>query len=495
MIKEYKHIAIIWGGKTQQYAKKLAKKINDLHIEKRMPMVADMVNNPIVSNILIKDIEKLFDRASHCIVFISLDDLGARESDYIKQKEGCLARRIRQNVVLELGMAVGRFGDDKYTILSDFVREKENCELPSDLQTITPTYFTEENFDAVCNAVIDKLTSKLDINPYLDLLSKEYSVLDFENLFQDTQDSFYKLADDRQIISLFDEWWRLVDSFDFYSEKILFILERIKFFPCFSRGDSQVKKIYEIASLLEMSNYYEQEEKVSLEWAIELTCAALRYTAHRLDVNTQYEEKGYLECYNKFKELIKHYESTKDKVQYSPLLVCYLYEFFGLAKMHGMAKSNALEAREVYDSLVRAKDSLSRFRGSVKIIQGFLLFDLARAAATCFRNNKDDNEVKETMIESFTSCIEIRKSWLRILSYPNYFKNAVSFEYFKAVRYSLNCYLSFNIIGGEEALKQARELLSGIDNYNLVNLERLSIERKALVNYMKELKPGSDFYD
>ena len=88
-----------------------------------------MQNDAVASNTIIEVLEQEIPTHSFGIVLLTPDDFGyAKTLDGVAQTDEAKQPRARQNVILELGMLLGRLGREKVAILI-----KGNVERPSDL--------------------------------------------------------------------------------------------------------------------------------------------------------------------------------------------------------------------------------------------------------------------------------------------------------------------------------------------------------------------------
>lgn len=98
------------------------------------PLILDQLESS--GNTIIEKLEEYIPQADFGIVLATPDDEG-----YPKGKESEKKYRVRQNVVLELGMLLSRFGRSKVAIL---LKNSENMEKPSDVQGLIYIPFTND---------------------------------------------------------------------------------------------------------------------------------------------------------------------------------------------------------------------------------------------------------------------------------------------------------------------------------------------------------------
>ena len=106
---------------------------------------------------IIEKLEEYGSKVGYAVVLATPDDEGKA------LKENCYKTRVRQNVVLELGMFLAKLGRDKVAIL---LKEDPNFEKPSDIQGLIYIPF-QNKVDDVSISLIRELTRqgyKIDAN-------------------------------------------------------------------------------------------------------------------------------------------------------------------------------------------------------------------------------------------------------------------------------------------------------------------------------------------
>lgn len=149
MLKQYKLVSIIYGGSGTKYAKEMNALIQRRSEDMRYPITSKIVMESVLTGDLLTSITDLFTQTEYCLAFLTADDCCIRDGKQVY--------RLRQNVVLELGMAIYRLGRDKCILLSDFDPARGDVELPSDLKGVDIKYFAPEEQEQVFNAVLEKV--------------------------------------------------------------------------------------------------------------------------------------------------------------------------------------------------------------------------------------------------------------------------------------------------------------------------------------------------
>lgn len=115
------------------------------------PLILDQLGSSGMT--IIEKLEEYISQAQFGIVLATPDDIG-----HPKDKENEKKYRVRQNVVLELGMLLAKLGRSKVAIL---LKNDENMERPSDIQGLIYIPFTSD----VKETIID-LVKELSSNGY-----------------------------------------------------------------------------------------------------------------------------------------------------------------------------------------------------------------------------------------------------------------------------------------------------------------------------------------
>lgn len=121
------------------------------------PLIIDQLESS--GNTIIEKLEEYMPQAEFGIVLATPDDMG-----YPKGKEGEKKCRVRQNVVLELGMLLSRLGRSRVAIL---LKNTEDMEKPSDIHGLIYIPFTSD----VKETTVD-LAKEMNKNGYYIDISK-----------------------------------------------------------------------------------------------------------------------------------------------------------------------------------------------------------------------------------------------------------------------------------------------------------------------------------
>ena len=223
MLKRYKLVSIVYGGSGAKYAKDFRDMILRRSEEERYPIAAKIVMESVLTGDLLQSITDLFTQTEFCLTILTADDCCVVEDKNVK--------RIRQNVVFELGMAVYRLGREKCILLSDFDPASGEVELPSDLKGMDIKYFTEETRQQVFEDVLDKILqlSSAENNGFIPrynrLLDRQDYFVNYEDLF-DSCSHLDAREGSAYLKGVLKFWMEECKSFRHYEEKCLYFLER-----------------------------------------------------------------------------------------------------------------------------------------------------------------------------------------------------------------------------------------------------------------------------
>ena len=241
MLNSYRKISIIYGGKGRDYATRIRDKIEALHFDEHYPVYVRDLNTFWMEHNFLKDVIEAIKDSDMIIVLFTLDDVGTRKDTFDKEGVEALKGRLRQNILIELGMALVAVGDDmrRIHIFSDFNERELGNEFPSDLESLHIDHFSEKNFEDKVLVKIERyIKETLKVVPTTHILHEENAIEDFENVFSE----FDKLNiySDKKIKSLHDImnlWLPAVKELNFPEEKLLYALQRIKSLPIFDKSN------------------------------------------------------------------------------------------------------------------------------------------------------------------------------------------------------------------------------------------------------------------
>lgn len=482
MINQYKNIAIIWGGTFgAQNATRIQRILDDLHIKEGYPVKCKVQLSPAPNQSIIHDVTNLFINCDYVVALLSLTDEG--------RKKGAekLEERLRQNVLIELGMAVSKLGIDRIAFMSDFDKKGDHVDgLPSDFDQL---YFI--NISQASDAVLKKIFQRimedtLKIKPNRNIYTCETYTIDYKQLFCNFS-QFPSSFSSEEMMNYFSAWEKESETFDWPCERYVYMFERIKFLSIFSRKDDTIKFLDNWRSnlkchLADGMNFEETPMIRAYEdrQLQELLDTVFEYLIYRLTPESRLKRR---EKYESFAVQFGRLEEEILNIG-NPLFKVVMYEYWGLSLFHMNEINHDLTS---IDEVIRIFNEGFKYVPSVRtsydLWGGFYRYDLARAYQIKYgiTRNAEDRRVAK---EHFNSCVRIRKDWVLIPS-PTYFKIALNYEYFKAELHYLQFRAQTDSSSPEmmdEYRDKARDLIVRIEELQVV-YERIDSIKNELKNF------------
>lgn len=106
MLTSYKKISVIYGGNGRKYASQIKDKLQDLHEKEFYPIKIEDLNTDWVGHDVLGTVVKTIRNSDLIYIVFTLDDIGASKRAYEQNGDDALVGRLRQNVLIELGMAL-----------------------------------------------------------------------------------------------------------------------------------------------------------------------------------------------------------------------------------------------------------------------------------------------------------------------------------------------------------------------------------------------------
>lgn len=481
MIQRYKDVSIIYGGSGRRYAEALNDKLIKISTEERYPIQATIINEKILTCELLSDVMRLFKESEFCVTFLTKEDccmVGNIEK-----------KRLRQNVVFEVGMALIELGRERCILLSDFDVHDIDFELPSDMNSLEILPFDATNLDEVLDDVVDKLLKlslksvvtgvELEAIPKYDhlLIRNDYWV-DYENIFVERPITLASEGKD-----FFNDtlayWITECKSLPHYDEKCIYLLERIGFLPIFGKIPASVDFMEQAEELTE--SYYPSDIKYYgdaklLDFTKNLVQCVIDYTILKT------KDTNALGRVRKYKSLLQNMlsESVPDCEQVNPLIMVAYYDYLGLTYLRiYRAESNENDLQKAREAFLSALKFVTSVDLSMQIWSGFLNYNLARVFSELGDSDKAEKYYKKA--------IKIRNRWLKTSSYNVTVRNALSFEYFIAkIDYIDMCH-KFGLMSSDEVQTEYSYVEKELNAYSDIDdkLDQLIYIRQLLKDRKK----------
>jgi len=484
MIKRYRRIAIIYGGSGKVYAAELDRRIRELSQGKRYPFSCNIVMESILTDDILNSVCDIIRRSDICIAILTADDIC---SDGGKQY-----RRLRQNVVFELGMALFYLGRDNCIILSDFDAHAEGVELPSDMNGLDINRFDAGTRDTVFDNVLRKViavgsSESSTVRRYDNLIERGEYRINYEELLSPANiDAAYS---DNPLESILIDWELECASLPHFDEKLIYFFERIGFLPVFGSG-AYVAHWFKIMKR-QLSTYPDEDidavgDKRLLDTLSDVALSVIEYS--ELKMFNRREDL----TERQFRKLLRDFRRSQTVLEaqpvLNPLIMLVFCDYLGLTYLKLFDKTQDLNdlktAEEFFEKCDR--EYIGKVDGSLRIWEGFLVFNLARCEARRFRLTGDE-EMKETIAADYERAVHCRRRWLRSTAFDISIRNALSYEYFQASLACIRVCEEFGMMTHSEANELLQERLEELEEYynSEHNLEKLSQIRSEMTAFIQ----------
>jgi hypothetical protein len=468
MINKYKNISIIYGASGKECALKIDAELKRLHLDEFFPIRSYILANEILSSTSILDtVKSIIASSSACIVILTFDDMDGT--------------RVRQNVLVEIGMALMLI--DKENCF--FISEKRSLpdDFPSDLQSVVnPNYFDKANIDEVVKKTTREIIRHLDIKNYRDILGDNNYIYDYKKVLDDIPLHIFEEKADVQLDHILDQWESGIRSFEFVVERIMYLIERIKFFPDFNSNERFFSFLSNIEAMIcPTERDFEFYDKAYLINTCNFVSNILRYT--RIKLNKQViaclaapsehaqelrrHQIEFKEIADELHDFIEDFENGT--FEYNWMLKIMAYEYAALAYMKYIACADRFDDSilslmdytiSCYDKMIKTgkrNDPYSKI-----LWQGYAQYDLTRAYENLYKVTNDEQYLSK-MEEYSQASIVTRYRWFCENPFKGVFSNALSYEYFLVykyeyeLRYKYKKYSEYStdeeILGGLDKLK------------------------------------------
>ncbi len=481
MIKKYKKISIIYGSSGRAYAEKLNSKIEKLQTEQRYPIESKIVMENILTHDILSSVTSLFRESQICIAILTADDLCL--------VNGQEKRRVRQNVVMELGMALFHLGRENCILLSTFDVKDSAIELPSDMNGLEIKQMCEENADLVFDQVIEKIlsiTAELNsgnaIDRYDNLLAREDYFIDYENLFSDHRS--YNPEEGKSYGDfVLDSFVEECASLTHYDERAMFFFERIGLIYAFGLGNHMVDWYIKMQPLLEnltAKDIAESKDRKTLGVIRDVVCLLINNVLRTREDRGEYVHR----------EICDDFEAISLPENVNPLISTVFYDYKGLAykALFGNTKNTEYLKTAIFyfEKIMNEYADLIGF--NLKLWSGFVLYNLGGAY-----DKLNDIEPNKAYVEKanyyFKEAIKERKKWLTPKTFNENVKYTLSYEYFIAKLDHLNFMAKNDVQPLEQICKEYEKVDGEIGAYRDKDgkLKGISDVQEMLERYRKNI--------
>ncbi len=247
MIQEYKKISIIYGQSGRDCAKAIHRKLQKLHDEKGMPVVSYLLAEELLSSEdIVSRVKDIIVSSAQCIILLTFDDADKT--------------RVRQNVLIEIGMALVLVGRERCYVVSE--RPFLPDDFPSDIRgALNLNCLDIRNADETAEKITAVMTKKLKIKTQSKILEDRRYVYDYMKLLSDVPGYIFEEKPDLQMEHILDTWQGKISQFTFTEERICYILERVIFLSIFPGKNKLLQTMAQMKDLIrtEVRDFTEEE--------------------------------------------------------------------------------------------------------------------------------------------------------------------------------------------------------------------------------------------
>lgn len=470
MLNSYKKISIIYGGSGHKYAAEIERLLQNLHREKRLPVSVGCINTEWVSNNILGDVVNAIRNSDLIYIIFTLDDLGCGKSRFEQYGASALTGRLRQNVLIELGMAlvVTDNDSDKIKVIADFSKEALGDDFPSDIRNaLSIKEFSDETFGEVLSLISDYVTSSFSAPSTADILHSAHFEADFENVFNEFEViNRYKGKKIKKLGDVTDLWLPALESFDFSDEKLVYACERLVSFPIFGNGTKFIEWLERFKTACRPGKDVPPNKKNVFNVVFDIVDLCMDYTITKTDERTENDTEAYKTLAVRFKNTLKKAEALKaDGLTIYPAIDFCLYDYCALNEMKlYMLTEDSSYLEHIIDLFEKAKNACEHSDTGFKLYEGYTTFNLGRAYyyKYCLTGLDEDFEKME---DNMLMTLAIRKKWKDTGDLPECFANALSFEYFYAKSEYLYMLYRLHRIDAEKFGKELDLMINSIDEY------------------------------
>ena len=484
MIKKYKKISIIYGSTGRTHAAHLHQKISTLADEMRYPLQSFIVMERILTTDILSDVTNLFRESEICVAILTADDCCI--------EDGRQYYRLRQNVVMELGMALFHLGRKHCILLSTFDPKDPAVQLPSDISGVEIHRFDDSNKEAVFDDVLQKIlllsNENEEISRYDQLLFRKEYLIDYETLFAD-QTPVMISPDKSFARCMLDLWLDECSQLPHYDERLLYFFERVGLMPIFGKNKAALdwyQQIQKHVCFYDRSDAAQCGDSRLLNELVRLAEAVIRYNVLKTDLDHPASLRDYLALFEEFDML-----SLPDLSTLNPLIGIIYYDFFGLTAMR-IFNANHEEkyirhAIFCFETLI--KDYVHRIDLVLNIWMGFLSYNLGRAYEHLYSLYPQQTNYLQDMDASTRKAIHIRRRWLSFPWFSDQIKYSLSYEYFVAKLEHIKMCRRHNLIPLDDIRIEFQQLVGELNAFcnREEKLEALNQLRTLLHSFGSEL--------
>lgn len=442
MINRYQKISIIYGTGGRECALSIHRMLQGLHNQEGMPVESHLLAEELLSSAdIVNRVRDIISASSRCIILLTFDD-----------QEG---ERVRQNVLVEIGMALVLIGRDKCYVVSE--KKFLPDDFPSDIKgALNPNYMEIRDAEESAKIITKTIVKNMRLKTHLGILEDTKYIYDYMKVLDDIPTSIFEEKPDLQMEHILDTWLEHVFSFTYTEERICYILERVVFFPIFPGNQKMEHFLRRMKEAIRTEiRDFNEEETEDLIAGRSLVMRILEYVELR---QTQDRTIGDSMLLYEFERIAEELESIIERCDQGELSLNWYIkiaalDYAALSRMHMMnmiseSEINRNDLQEkVIDPLLRIEEIIKKnCRRAGELWNGYVYYNLSRAYEKVYRleqkavqdgkadsGQQSDNTFR--MIKEYSlRAISIRRRWIEN-GMKGIFSTALSYEYFLAVKH------------------------------------------------------------
>ena len=524
MVLKYQKIAIIYGGEGVALAEALKDRIEKEHTDEMLPVKAEIFCKDILNSALImEEVINMMRSASICVVVMGFDEV---------QEGNVRRKRVRPNVLIETGIAWTLLGKERLIVLCDDKMLPED--FPSNIRCINPNKYNEDNIRDKADQVLKEIISELQDKETTALIGENNKNLLIDQhysyngrVLEEVPSEVFEKNGAEQMRGILETWGKTIESFDYFSERVVYILERIVFLPIFP-NDEYKEQFYKIVSnSIKTTNYDIKQSKMVCgddkekstygnlcEFCIRTLHEIVNYTrtVSKINIESLYDQnksRSAEKLLTEFKLIAEKLEgifNTPDAQYLNWLIRISAINYAGLARLKlyqiGQICTNQQNDEILVKHLQKACDN---FGNALKIAEkkdlfsnyiwaGFIEYNRSRVFRYLFEKTKEE-QFLAMFDDTLSSALFYRNKWVDMdelavdqTANPNGYKGvfaaAMTYEYFLAagldyeLRYTIK---EFKDDSPEMIVNEVDKLIDKLNIYcKETEMERLFQQRDNL---------------
>ena len=500
MISKYRKISIIYGTRGKKCALAIESLFNSKHTCDIYPIKSYLLAKEILnSENIVSTIKAIISESDVCIILLTFDDI--RNT------------RVRQNILIELGMAMVLLDSSKIYYLSEKVPLPDD--FPTDLKyAINPNLFNPQADNQTSERVVSTITTEIGVESYKDILTNNNYIYDYREIVWELPSSIYELEAEPQMKRILSEWTSSLQSFDYAAERIMYILERCIFLPLFIFNDSLSDFFtvvfryicpttidYKCFDAQQINDIYLLADNV-LKY-IELK---LRFVSEARKSATQSTWNHH--WYNSFSSIADELELLSTKIENNVLkvnwyLAILAFDYAGLSRMQAV-KLGQLSKSAYEDHLMNANRLFEKVNVLTRqycfhsryLWEGYTQYNISRIFELLYERDKKEEYMQNIRVASAAAIKARRRIVDNSVHLKGIFSIALTNEYFQALYHEYLLEFKWPEFSEGDLNDIAKKIMTALAEINIfcdsTGLKQLYDMRESLQSLLARTKALSE---